>query len=285
MAPTLTRRLLAVHAHPDDESITMGGTLACYAAQGAAVTVVTATLGEQGEIIPADLAGLAADAGDQLGGYRLTELRSACAALGVGDHRMLGGVGRYRDSGMAGSPSAGHPRAFVRAAVGGPEHAAAVAALAAVIKQTAPQVVLSYDADGGYGHPDHVAAHQVAVAAAAACGVPRVLAVIRPRSVVAAALADLPVPVGYRRAALDDLGSLCADEQVAFAIPVGHWAAARRAALAAHRTQLDLLPGGFALTNGLAQPLLAVEYYRLLAGAPPAAAGSDPTDDLFAGLA
>src|ERR1700712_5215499 len=119
MAP---RRLLAVHAHPDDESITMGGTLARYADSGAVVTLVTATLGEEGEVIGDELQGLVSGRADQLGGYRYTELRSACAALGVVDRRMLGGVGGFRDSGMAGTPSAAHPHAFVRAGAGGPDH-------------------------------------------------------------------------------------------------------------------------------------------------------------------
>src|SRR6478609_31589 len=113
----------------------MACTLAGAVASGAAVTLVTATLGEQGEVIGEELQGLVADRADQLGGYRLWELRHACAALGVVDHRLLGGVGEFRDSGMAGTPSAHHPRAFVRAAPGGPDHPRAVRALAAVIDE------------------------------------------------------------------------------------------------------------------------------------------------------
>src|SRR4051794_41503367 len=113
----------------------MAGTLAGAVAAGHRVTVVTATLGEQGEVIGAELQGLVADRADQLGGYRLTELRAACAALGVTDQRMLGGVGEFRDSGMAGTPSAAHPRAFVRAEPGGPDHQRAVNALVAVIEE------------------------------------------------------------------------------------------------------------------------------------------------------
>src|SRR5918997_3509441 len=101
MPPPARRRLLLVHAHTDDETLTTGGTIARYAAEpDTSVTLVTCTLGEQGEIIPAELAGLAADRADQLGGYRLSELAAACAALGVRDHRFLGGAGRWRDSGM-----------------------------------------------------------------------------------------------------------------------------------------------------------------------------------------
>ena len=91
-----------MHAHPDDETLSTGGTIARYAADpNTSVTLVTCTLGEQGEVIPAELAELAPERGDQLGGYRAGELAAACAALGVRDHRYLGGIGRWRDSGLA----------------------------------------------------------------------------------------------------------------------------------------------------------------------------------------
>ncbi len=201
----MTRRLLAVHAHPDDESITMGGTLAAAAASGVEVTLVTCTLGEEGEVIGVDAAGLVAAMADQLGGFRWWELRHACEQLRISDHRLLGGAGAYRDSGMAGTPSAEHPRAFVRAAAGGPDHERAVADLLAVLDDTRPDVVLGYDADGGYGHPDHVTAHQVMREAARRAGVSRVLAVVRPRGAVAAAVADLDVPEGLLASTSGDL--------------------------------------------------------------------------------
>ena len=246
----------------------MAGTLALAVAAGVQVTLVTATLGEQGEVIGDDLQGLVADRADQLGGYRLTELRAACAALGVTDQRMLGGVGEFRDSGMAGTPSAAHPRAFVRAAPGGPDHRRAVDALVAVIDEVQPQVLLTYDSDGGYGHPDHVAAHQVAMAAAQAARwrIPRVLGVIRPRGVTEAAFAAFAVPPGYLGAGADGVGFLAPDDAVIAAIDVGSVTATRRRALAAHATQVELLPGGFALSNRIGQPLPDTEYYRLLAG-------------------
>jgi N-acetyl-1-D-myo-inositol-2-amino-2-deoxy-alpha-D-glucopyranoside deacetylase len=276
MAP---RRLLAVHAHPDDESITMGGTLARYAAGGAVVTLVTATLGEEGEVIGDELQGLVSDRSDQLGGYRYTELRAACQALGVDDWRLLGGLGTFRDSGMAGTASAAHPRAFHRAGTGGPDHDRAVQALVEVIEQIRPDVVLTYAADGGYGHPDHIAAHQVAVAAAQG-RVARVLAAVRPRPLAVAALAVLPVPTGYRAAGPGDLGYLV--ESCDVAVDVRAWADRRRAALAAHATQLELIDGGFALSNRIAQPTFDAECFGLLAGAPLPPGGI--ADDLFAGL-
>jgi len=288
----VTRRLLAVHAHPDDESLTMAGTLAGAVASGARVTLVTATLGEQGEVIGDELAGLTADRADQLGGYRYTELRSACAALGVTDHRMLCGLGTFRDSGMAGTPSAAHPRAFARAAVDGPDHARAVAGLVEVIEETRPLVLLTYDADGGYGHPDHIAAHQVAMAAAARATwrVLRVLGVVRPVAVYTAALAALEIPALYRRVPAADLGTLIEDTAVAVAVPVTRWSGQRRAALAAHATQVTLFGGaeatGFALSNGFGQPLADHEYFRVLFGEPvPAGPDGASASDVFAGFA
>src|SRR5215469_9698239 len=130
--------LLLVHAHPDDESIGTGATMAKYAAEGVPVTLVTCTLGELGEIIPAELA-------------------AACTALGVSDHRFLGGPGRWRDSGMAGLPDNDAPDCFWQADV-----AEAAADLAVIIRETRPRVVVSYDENGFYGHPDHIQAHRVA---------------------------------------------------------------------------------------------------------------------------
>ena len=278
----MTRTLLAVHAHPDDESITMGGTLARYSAAECRTVLVTATLGEEGEIIPAELAGLAASEADQLGGYRLTELRAACAALGLTEQRMLGGVGAFRDSGMVGTPSAAHRRAFHRARRGGPGHARAVDLLATILREVRPEVVATYDADGGYGHPDHLAAHEITLAATDLVGVPRVVAVVAPARETGMALAALPVPAGFRAAAPDDLGFWVDDDVVDFRIEVTAHHDARLAALAAHATQLAVLPGGFALSNRFAQPLLPAESFRLLRGDRPA--GDRPADDLFTGL-
>ncbi|MDT4921314.1 MAG: N-acetyl-D-myo-inositol-2-amino-2-deoxy-alpha-D-glucopyranoside deacetylase, partial [Pseudonocardiales bacterium] len=109
------RRLLLVHAHPDDESIMTGAVMAYYAAQDVAVTLITCTLGEEGEVLTPEYAQLAADQADQLGGLRIGELADALDALGVTDHRWLGGAGRFRDSGMIGTPPNDNPRAFWRA--------------------------------------------------------------------------------------------------------------------------------------------------------------------------
>ncbi len=291
---TAPRRLVLVHAHPDDETLSTGGTMARYAAAGVHVTLVTCTLGEQGEVIPPELAGLAAEHADQLGGYRISELAAACAALGVADHRLLGGVGRWRDSGMvatgddgggggggvgARAPDPLHPRAFATPGAFGEQ----ADALAGVLAELAPQVVVTYDANGGYGHPDHVRAHQVTVTAAARVGtVRRVYAAVTPRAGVAAGLARLRAADGlpWPVPPVADLPTV-PDDAVDVRLDVSAVLGAKLAALRAHATQVSVWdgpPAAFALSNGLAQPVAATECFRLLAGPP----GRD--DDLFAGI-
>lgn len=148
--------MLVVHAHPDDETIGTGATMAKYAAEGAHVTLVTCTLGEEGEILVPELAHLAADKDDALGQHRITELAEAMQILGVKDHRFLGGPGKYRDSGMMGVDSNNREDCFWRA-----DLLAAATDLCAVIREVRPQVVITYDDFGGYGHPDHIQAHRV----------------------------------------------------------------------------------------------------------------------------
>ena len=157
MSKSDSRRLLLVHAHPDDESIGTGATMAKYAAEGAQVTLVTCTLGELGEVIPPELAHLAWDADGGLGQHRIGELAVACRALGVSDHRFLGGAGRWRDSGMMGTPTNDWPGCFWQADVD-----EAARALVGVINEVRPQVMVTYDDNGFYGHPDHIQAHRVA---------------------------------------------------------------------------------------------------------------------------
>ena len=279
MALTAPLRLLLVHAHPDDESLWTGGTIARYAALGVQVTVVTCTLGEEGEIIPAGLGLLAASAADQLGGYRVGELRSACAALGVTDHRFLGGIGRWRDSGMVGDPANEHPRAFVRGPL-----AEQVDALREVIDEVRPQVVVTYAADGGYGHPDHVRAHDVTVAAAV--DVARVCYAVSSRAAVTAGVAELRDFDGlpYRVPAPGELPGVD-DATITTVIDIESHLPAKLRALRAHATQISVWDGGagrcaYALSNGIAQPVLRHEYY-IVAGGPADGASAD----LFGGLA
>jgi N-acetyl-1-D-myo-inositol-2-amino-2-deoxy-alpha-D-glucopyranoside deacetylase len=154
-------RLVLVHAHPDDETTTTGATIARYAADGVDVTLVTCTRGERGEVLdPGIDTASAVDPAEALGEHRVGELAAATAALGLTDVRFLGGPGTWWDSGMAGTESTADPRALSNG-----DLATQARQLAAVLREVRPQVVITYDERGGYGHPDHIRAHEIAVAA------------------------------------------------------------------------------------------------------------------------
>jgi N-acetyl-1-D-myo-inositol-2-amino-2-deoxy-alpha-D-glucopyranoside deacetylase len=272
------RSLLFVHAHPDDETLATGGTIAHYAARpDVEVTLVTCTLGEQGEVIPPELGQLVAEEADQLGGYRIAELAAACAALGVHDHRFLGGPGRWRDSGMAlaghgvraAVPEVLHPRAFARPDAFDDE----VDALVAILEELRPAAVVTYGADGGYGHPDHVRAHDITVAAVARAP-SRLFHVVTPRGDLEAGVAALAghVTPPLRLPEPDELPSV-ADELVDARIDVSKERAARVAAMRAHATQVVVQSAGedggpvvYAVSNLVAQPFAEVECFAAASG-------------------
>ncbi|MGW4366002.1 N-acetyl-1-D-myo-inositol-2-amino-2-deoxy-alpha-D-glucopyranoside deacetylase [Nocardia takedensis] len=290
----MTGGIVLVHAHPDDESITTGGTIALYRQRGVPVTVVTCTLGEEGEVIGERWSLLTADNADQLGGYRVGELAAALDALDAGPPRFLGGAGRWRDSGMAGTPSAEHPRAFVRSG------AAAVAALTEILMELRPAVVITYDPKGGYGHPDHIRAHEVTTAAVAEAAdrgwdTPKVywtvtddeMLRLHTEALTRRTVAGLPgaLPRGWRLPAADELPSVPA-RSVTTTIDVSEALPAKRAALRAHATQVTLAPSGreFALSNDIAQPVLPEEHYILVRGHRGPTGPDGREHDLFAGL-
>ena len=282
-------RVVAVHAHPDDESITTAAALADFARRGADVTVVTCTLGEEGEVIGETYRHLVNDEADQLGGFRIGELQRALDVLGVrGVH--LGGAGRFRDSGMAGSPAHANPRAFVNSGE------AAVDELAAIFADLRPHLVLTYGPDGGYGHPDHIRAHEITHAAAGRIDweIPRILWAVFLEEEVRAALATVTsLPGTWRRG----------DEELALVENVDAWVELddelyhlKKESMRAHATQLWLADGDwsptnphsawagadctiYALSNLIAQPILRREHYQLGAGSAP----TDPTQ-LLSGL-
>lgn len=280
----MTPRLLFVHAHPDDESLTTGGTIAHYVAAGAAVRVVTCTLGEEGEVIGERYAQLAVDQADQLGGYRINELTRALAALGVDQPRFLGGAGHWRDSGMAGTP-ARHHRRFVDAAP-----AEAVGALVAVLDEFRPHVVVTYDPDGGYGHPDHIQAHRVTTEAVAQAQwrVPKFYWTVVSAGAIAAGLADVDdAPAHWIRITADDVPFGCPDDRVDAVVDCAENRAAKVAALRAHETQVSVSPDDrfFALSNNVAMPILGEEHYVLVSGAAGPRDARGWETDLLAGLA
>ena len=285
--------MVLVHAHPDDESIGTGATMAKYAAEGAGVTLVTCTLGELGEIIPPELAHLAADADGGLGQYRIGELDAACAALGVTDHRFLGGAGRWRDSGMMGLPTNDAPGSFWAADVG-----EAAGELLTIIREVRPQVLISYDDNGFYGHPDHIQAHRVARRAFELADglVGKFYATALPRSVLAAGIDEMrraaergsPTPGGAdftRVESADDLPFGVPDDQVTTEIDATAYLDQKVAAMRAHATQIAVDSPFFAFSDNLGQRAFGREYYTLLSG--PRGPGSGPYGreaDLFAGI-
>ena len=285
-APKTTPRLLFVHAHPDDETINNALTIARYAADGAEVTVLTCTLGEEGEVIGDRWAQLAVGGADQLGGYRIGELTAALGLLGATEPRFLGGAGRWRDSGMAGTARR-RRTAFVDA---GPE---AVAQLADVIAELRPHAVITYDPDGGYGHPDHVHAHHATVAAIAAAAadrwrVPRFYWMVVSRSAFEAGVAGLsPADTGADWIRIESVPFGFPDERIDVVIDAPEFLPAKVAAMAAHATQIQVGPTGraFTLSNKLALPVLSTEHYVLAGGQPlPAAVPAGGHADLLAGL-
>ena len=282
---------MMVHAHPDDESIVTGATLAKYATEGAGVTLVTCTLGEEGEIIPPELAHLTSDRDDRVGEYRIGELERACRALGVRDHRFLGGAGRYRDSGMMGDKSNAHPKAFWNTDV---DEAAGL--LAETIREVRPQVLVSYDEHGGYGHPDHIQAHRVsrrALDLAADRAVPgdpwkvdKLYAIAQPVGRIEESIARLAEDPGpfTPPERVTDLARGTPDSQVTTRVDASeHWAA-KALAMRAHATQITVDGPRFALSNGIGQEIDAVEHFTLLLGPPLRLDTGEYETDLFAGL-
>ncbi len=294
MSPAMTSaapaplRLLFVHAHPDDETLATGVALAHHAAAGDRVHVLTCTLGEEGEVIPPELAHLEGSAG--LAPYRAGELNRALAVLGV-QHQLLGagsGVGvagarpRWRDSGMAGTPGAEHPRAFCRAGVGsGRDADGPVRLVADRIQAIDADVVVTYDAQGGYAHPDHIQAHRVTVAAVRSlppADRPALYAVLTPRSWARADRAWLARHVdpahGLRLLSEQDPypPSVVDDVVVTHELVDPGAGRLQLRAVAEHRTQVtvhdadpaDGTGGYFALSNGVAARLAGREGYARL---------------------
>ncbi|MBD0292634.1 MAG: N-acetyl-1-D-myo-inositol-2-amino-2-deoxy-alpha-D-glucopyranoside deacetylase [Jiangellaceae bacterium] len=301
-APQSDRRLLLMHAHPDDEAIGNGVTMAKYGAEGAHVTLVTCTLGEEGEVLVPGLEHLAADREDRLGQHRIGELAAAMAELGVRDHRFLGGPGRYRDSGMVTLPNgqAGIPEAIRDDAFWRADLLDSSTHLVAMIREIKPQVMITYDEYGGYGHPDHIQAHRVATYGAALAAAPsfrtdlgrswdiaKIYWNALPRSVVIESMAKL-AELGSDFFGIgnpDDVGFIVPDEAVTAAIDGTVYVERKMAAMRAHATQITVDGPFFALSNQLGSVAWAWEHYRLVKGIPgPADPATGWENDLFAGI-
>ncbi len=296
------RRLLLVHAHPDDESINNGATMAKYVAEGAHVTLVTCTLGEEGEILTPDIAHYAADAEDRLGEHRIGELAEAMKSLGVTDHRFLGGPGRFRDSGMVwgedGNAAAGEevrPDAFWSA-----DLTEAANLLVEVIREVRPQVLVTYDEFGNYGHPDHIQAHRVAMYAAQLAGTRSYRRDLGPRwtidKIYWTAMSASHMREGLlslRESGDTSFADWDPDQMPPFAledtdldarVDGNRWVDAKLDAMRAHASQIAVDGPFFALSNNIGNQVWGSEFYRLAVGQRGPVGEDGFEDDLFAGI-
>jgi N-acetyl-1-D-myo-inositol-2-amino-2-deoxy-alpha-D-glucopyranoside deacetylase len=300
----MDQRMLLVHAHPDDETIGQGATMAAYVARGTQVTLVTCTLGEEGEVLVPDLAHLAADQQDGLGQHRVTELANAMKELGVTDHRFLGGAGHFRDSGMAWHED-GHAVAGEDVKEGTFWRADLLAAsdlLVEVIREVRPQVLVTYDQFGGYGHPDHIQAHRVAMYGSMLAAVQS----YRPElgdpwdiaKIYWGAMSESRMREGLRalRAAGDETAFrgmdpegplppfIVPDSMLSAVVVADDFAEAKLRAMRAHATQIEVDGPFFALSNNIGNQVWGTEFYRLAKGALGPTNEDGLETDLFAGL-
>jgi N-acetyl-1-D-myo-inositol-2-amino-2-deoxy-alpha-D-glucopyranoside deacetylase/mycothiol S-conjugate amidase len=276
------RTLLAVHAHPDDECISTGGILARYAADGVRTVLVTCTDGAVGEISDPALA-----TPENLAEVRSHELDDSVRVLNIGRSVRLG----YRDSGMAGTADNDDPRSFLQSSFD-----EALARVVAVVREERPQIIVTYDERGGYGHPDHIRAHQVAVAAFHAAG-------------DAARFTDAGAPFSpsklyyavVQRSAMRTFGERLraagvevpfqevreeeevpfgvADERVTTFVDVSAYTGAKRASLMAHKTQMGPDQFFMRIPPEVFGDVFGHETFQRVEGSGPV-----PEDDLFAGL-
>jgi len=283
-----SKRLLLVHAHPDDETINNGVTMAKYANDGAQVTLVTCTRGEEGEVLVAELANLASDKDDKLGEHREVELKDAMAHLGIADFRFLGAPNKkWRDSGMMGTPQNDRTDVFWQSDL---EESANE--LVKIILEIKPQVLITYDEFGGYGHPDHIKAHRVAMRAAEIAEtngwkIEKIYWNTMPRSVIQMGIEKMK-EVGsdfFGAESVDDLPFAKPDELVTSVVHASEFVPQKLAAMKAHATQIALDGPFFALSNNLGLSVWGDEYYTIVKGEKAAPFDENGRElDLFAGI-
>jgi len=281
-------RLLLVHAHPDDESINNGATMAKYAHEGFEVALVTCTRGEEGEILLPELADAASDKRDRLAEIREGELANALEALGVSRHWYLGAPEqRFRDSGMMDTPQNARPDVFWNADV---DEAAAL--LAHYIVEFKPHVLVTYDEFGGYGHPDHIQAHRVTMQAAELSErlgwqIAKIYWNVMPKSLVQKSM-DAMREIGsdfFGAESIDDIPFAKDDSFVHAVIDGNKYVEMKKEAMKAHRTQIAVDGPFFALSNLLGMQVFGYEYYTRVKGvAGPEIDAQGHESDLFSGI-
>ena len=281
-------RLLLVHAHPDDETINNGVTMAKYVAEGSHVTLVTCTRGEEGEVLVPELAHLASAHDDKLGEHRETELRDAMHHLGVTDFRFLGAPAKkWRDSGMMGSDPNNRPDNFWNADLD-----EAAESLVKIILEMKPHVLVTYDEIGGYGHPDHIQAHRVAMRGAELARergweIQKIYWNTIPRSIIEQGIEAMKDTgnqfFGVEKA--DDFPFAQPDELVTTVINGEDFVEKKMAAMRAHPTQIAVDGPFFALSDNLGFKVWGLEFYRLVYGTLGIQRNNDGREtDLFAGV-
>ena len=288
MRVSAAKRLLLVHAHPDDETINNGVTMAKYAALGAQVTLVTCTRGEEGEVLVNELANLASDKDDKLGEHREIELKDAMDELGIKDFRFLGAPSKkWRDSGMMGTPANDRDDVFWQADLDEASNE-----LLKIILEIKPQVLITYDEFGGYGHPDHIKAHRVAMRAAELAAnqgwqVNKIYWNTMPRSLIQMGIEKMK-EVGsdfFGAESADDLPFAKPDELVSTVVNAPEYVPAKLAAMKAHATQISVDGPFFALSNNLGLSVWGDEYYTLVKGEKSAPFDANGRElDIFAGI-
>lgn len=273
-------RILLVHAHPDDETINNGATMALYAHKGAQVTLVTCTRGEEGEVLVPGLSHLASGENDSLGEHRETELALAMNELGITDHRFLGAPSiKFRDSGMMGTEANNRLDVFWQADL---DYASKF--LISIIEEVKPHVLITYDEIGGYGHPDHIKAHLVAMRAAelSEWKISKIYWNTMPKSVLAEGIAKMKEMGSdfFGAESVDDLPFAKDDEIVTTLIDGADFVNQKMAAMKAHETQISLDGPFFALSNNLGLQIWGDEYYTLVKGekSPPFDSSGRETD-------
>lgn len=309
MTATPEQRLMLVHAHPDDESINNGVTMAKYVDQGRGVTLVTCTAGELGEILVPELEHLSADREDGLGEHRRGELEDAMAALGVTDYRYLGGFGTYRDSGMAWHADGHAIPADTSPDQRGQENAfwnvdltEAADRMVEIIREVRPQVLVTYDEFGNYGHPDHIQAHRVAMYGAQLAAVPSYkLELGEPWDIAKiywTTVAESEIRAGLRLLrekgdtttfeGMDPDGPLprmfTPDELLSCVVDGQDVVDRKLDAMKAHKTQISVDGPFFALSNNVGSRAWGLEFYRLAKGQVGPVNDQGMETDLFAGL-
>ena len=278
-------RVLLVHAHPDDETINNGATMAMYAVLGASVTLVTCTRGEEGEVLIPELLHLAANATDSLGQHRVTELALAMKELGVADHRFLGeGAKLYRDSGMMGTEPNNRPDVFWQADL---EEASDL--LVQIIDEVKPHVLITYDEFGGYGHPDHIQAHRVAMRAAekSEWDIPKIYWNVMPVSVIQEGIDAMKgIDSEFWGAEKAEDLPFAKDDSFVHALVDGNaYVEKKMNAMKAHATQIAVDGPFFALSDNVGLQVWGNEYYTLVKGEKSGPLNEKGYEgDLFAGI-